>query len=143
MRLGLWVIFGMVVLAAGAVLLWPRGVKAVVRNAGDSTMRDVRVVVAGRAYTLGDIRPNEIRSARVNPAGESDITIVYTDGAGTPKNVRADCYIESGYSGSIRLDVAGGVVTRPATRAPGRFKPARSARESVTNDVACNRSVDF
>ena len=39
MRLGLWVIFAIVFLAAGVVLLWGRGVKAVVRNAGDSTMR--------------------------------------------------------------------------------------------------------
>jgi hypothetical protein len=111
MRLRLWVIVTVAVFGAAVFMLWPRGVKAVVRNAGDATMRDVRVVVTGRSYALGDIRPNEVRSVRVNPAGESGIAIEYTDETGTLKNVRADCYLEAGYSGNIRLDVAGGVVT--------------------------------
>jgi hypothetical protein len=47
----------------------------------------------------------------VNPTGESDITIEYTDASGTLKAVRADCYIEHGYFGTIRVDVANGAVT--------------------------------
>jgi hypothetical protein len=111
MRLRSWLIIATALLAAAVIPLWPRGVKAVVRNASDSPMRNVRLVVTGRSYTLGDIRPNETRTARVNPTGESDITIEYTDASGTLKAVRADCYIEHGYFGTIRVGVANGAVT--------------------------------
>ena len=101
-----------IVLAAGLYLLWPGGVKAVVRNAGSGTMHDVRLLVTGRTYSLGDLQPKEIRSVRVNPTGESSITIRYTEGAGAPKVVDADCYVEAGYSGSISVDVGDVGVTR-------------------------------
>jgi hypothetical protein len=114
LRRRLWIIFAIAVLAVGAFLLWPRGVKAVVRNAGTAAMQDVHVVVTGHTYTLGDIQPKEIRSVRVKPTGESRITIRYTDASGTSKHVDVDCYIESGYAGSISVDVANGAVTRQA-----------------------------
>jgi hypothetical protein len=122
MRRRSWVIFAIAVVAAGAFVLWPRGVKTIVRNAGRATMRDVRVVVTGASHPLGDIRPNESRSVRVVPGGESDVTIRYTDGAGASKAVRAGCYIEHGYSGSVRVDVPeGGVVWKTGGIRSGRL----------------------
>lgn len=112
MRRRVWIILAIVVVAVGAVLLWPRGVKTVVRNAGGQTMKDVHVLVTGRSYALGDIPPNETRSVRVKPVSESSITIQYTDATGTFLSADADCYIESGYSGSISVNVANGSVTR-------------------------------
>jgi hypothetical protein len=112
MRRRLWIILAIVVVAVGAVLLWPRGIKAVVRNAGGETMKDVHVLVTGRSYALGDIQPNEVRSVRVNPVGESSIKIQYTDAAGASRSADAACYIESGYSGSITVDIANGTITR-------------------------------
>ena len=67
MRHRLWIILVIAVVAAGVFLLWPRGVKTVVRNAGSAPMRDVHVLVTGRSYALGDIQPNEVRSVRVKP----------------------------------------------------------------------------
>jgi hypothetical protein len=115
MRRHLWIILAIAIISAAAVfLLWPRGVETIIRNAGAEPMRDVRVLVTGRAYALGDIHPNEVRSVHVKPLGESSITIRYTDAAGTPRSADVDCYIESGYSGSISVDLASGAVTRKA-----------------------------
>jgi hypothetical protein len=112
MRRRLWIILAVGVVIVGAVLLRPGGVKAVVRNAGGETMKDVHVLVRGRTYALGDILPNQVRSVRVKPVGESSITIQYTDATGASRSAEADCYIESGYSGSISVDVANGKVIR-------------------------------
>jgi hypothetical protein len=61
----MWIIRAIAVIAAGGFLLWPRGVKTVVRNAGSATMRDVHVLVKGRSYAPGDIQPNEVGSVHV------------------------------------------------------------------------------
>ena len=114
MRRRLWIIFSIVFVVAVGTLFWPRGVNTVVRNAGSTTMRNVHVLVTGRAYMLGDIQPNEVRSVHVKPVGESGITITYTDANDAPQIVDLGCYLESGYSGSISVDVANGAVTRKA-----------------------------
>ena len=121
MRRHLWDILAIaIVIAAGVLAFLPRGVKAIVRNADSATMRDVEVVVTGRTYALGDIQPNKIRSVRVNPTGESNIKIRYTDVSGTSRTVVVDCYVEDGTSGSISVDVANGAVAAKAdnTEAP-------------------------
>lgn len=113
MRRRLPIIFAALSIAAvGAVLFWPRGVTAVVRNAGADTIRDVHVVVTGRSYPLGDIAPGQARSVRLRPAGESSITLRFTDSAA--RSAHVDCFLEPGYSGSIEIDIAGGVVSRVA-----------------------------
>jgi hypothetical protein len=104
-----------IVLAIGVTALMPRGVEAVLRNADATTMRDVRIVVTGRSYALGDVPPGRVRSIRVRPAGESSLTIEYADATGT-RSVRVDCYMEAGYSGSITVDVANGAVVRKVDR---------------------------
>lgn len=114
MRRRWWIILGIAVIGAGAFLLWPRGVKVVVGNTGTAAMRDMRVVVTGGSYTLGDLRPGESRGVHVKPSGESSITLQYADAGGGPQSVDLDCYIEPGYAGSVSVDVANGAVVRKA-----------------------------
>jgi hypothetical protein len=106
-----WIIL-FVVIAGGVVafLGWPRGVRAIIHNSGATAMRDVRVNVTGRSYWVGDLGPGESRAIRVKPIGESHIVLSYADGSGVARRLTVDCYFESGYSGSIAVDVADGVV---------------------------------
>ena len=97
--------------AIAAVVARPRGVEATVRNNGTTAMRDVRVTVTGRSYSLGDVPPRESRSVRVNPTGESRIVLAYADANGTSQSLNVNCYFESGYAGHIKIDVVDGVVT--------------------------------
>lgn len=110
------VVVGVSVVGAGAYLAWPgggglAGVETVVRNSSPAPMRDVRVVVTGGSYRIGDIPPGESRSVRVKPSGDSSVRLEYTD-AGGARSVDLDCYIEAGYSGGISVDVANGAVVR-------------------------------
>jgi hypothetical protein len=106
------IIIAIVAVGTGAFLLRPRGVKAVVRNVGTNAMQDVRVIVTGRSYSVDDIQPGESRMVRVQPTGESSITLRYRDSNSGANSVHVDCYIEPGYSGSISVDVANGAVIR-------------------------------
>jgi hypothetical protein len=74
-------------------------------------MGDVRVVVTGRSYAVGDLRQQESRSVRVRPTGESHIVLRYADAGGAERSVEVNCYFEPGYSGRITVNIAdGGVV---------------------------------
>jgi len=106
----LWILA--VGIASIVFALWPRGVEAILTNVGTTVMRDVRVVVTGKTYELGGLQPNERRSLRVNPTGESHIVIDYTDPSGTPRSVTVDCYFEPNYYGSVSVDVAEGATAR-------------------------------
>lgn len=108
----LWILA--VGIASIVFALWPRGVEVIVTNAGTSVMRDVRVVVTGKTYELGELQPNARRNLRVNPTGESHLVVDYTDPSGTPQAVTVDCYFEPNYYGTIAVDVADGVVIRNA-----------------------------
>jgi hypothetical protein len=112
-----------ILLALGAVItvvatatLLRRGVTADIHNTGATPLLNLRVHVTGRAYPLGDLQPGQSRAVRVDPTGESHLTLAYTDPAGAPRSLTADCYFESGYRGRITVDIANGKVTRVDSR---------------------------
>lgn len=108
----LWILA--VGIASIVFALWPRGVEVIVTNVGTSVMRDLRVVVTGKTYELGELQPNARHRLRVNPTGESHIVLEYTDPSAAPRAVTVDCYFEPNDYGSIAVDVAEGVIIRNA-----------------------------
>lgn len=103
------------VIAAAAIdrfFAAPRGVDAIIHNTGTGTLRGVRVIVTGRAYAIGNLAPNQRQTVRVNPTGESDIVLTYTDANGAAQKLTAGCYFESGYSGTVKIEVADGKVVK-------------------------------
>lgn len=107
-----WIIPVLVIAALGTFVAWQRGVKVVIHNNGAATMREIRVVVTGRSYGIGDLAPGESRSTRVNPEGASHIVVHYADASGTKRRVPVDCYFESGNSGRIAVHIRDGLISK-------------------------------
>ncbi len=85
--------------------------RAVVRNTGMSTLRDVRVNVSGQSYAIGDIPAGDSRSVRVRPEGKSQVELTFADAGGTSQPLVINCYFgPSHFSGQIFIDVADGKV---------------------------------
>jgi hypothetical protein len=104
-------------IAGAAAVLWARrdsgsGVKTIVTNSGSGPMRDVRLVVTGGTFPLGDLAANQTRAVRVKPTGESHIVLTYVDPSGLSQRLSVGCYFEPRYSGEIALDVADNKVIR-------------------------------
>ena len=77
------------------------GVAFTLENAGSKPLRTVVVKVTGRSYELGEMAPGTIKMTTLHPAGESHIELEFSPG----RRLIIDCYIEPGYSGSIRAKV--------------------------------------
>src|SRR5215218_3893938 len=117
MRRRFWLVpLAVVLLVALVAAVWPRGVVVTLRNGGTTPMRDVRVVVTGGSYAVGELRQQESRSVRVKSTGESHMVLRYADAGGIEKSVEVDCYFEPGYSGRITVDVADGAVVHVDNR---------------------------
>ena len=71
-------------------------------------MKGLVVEVTGRSYELGDVPAGATKSCRVNPIGESSVEISYTQLDGTKKHHDINCYLESGYRGSIHAECNNG-----------------------------------
>jgi len=100
-----------IIVVSIAFMLWDHGVRAVIRNTGMTTFHDVHVNVTGRSYTIGDIRPGESRSVRVEPKGKSQIELTFAAGNSTSSPLVISCYFgPSHYSGQITIDIADGQV---------------------------------
>ena len=98
-----------------AMIFWlvPRGgVTAIVKNTGTTPLSSAIVAVTGKTYGIGDIPPNRSASVVVRPQGDSRMTIEYRDAAGTQYSLPVDCYLESGFRGSITVDVSGNKIAK-------------------------------
>jgi hypothetical protein len=99
-------------LALGAILLglafwihFTRGLKVHVYNADSQTLRSLVVSVTGNSYHLGDLLPGSTVSVLVEPKGESGVTVEFVDVGGSLKQFNAAGYYESGYKGTIFLEI--------------------------------------
>ncbi len=63
-------------------------------------------------YDLGDIAPGESATARVNPTGESELEVEFRDTDDQTHRLNAGGYFESGYRGSIRVEIKDGVIDK-------------------------------
>ena len=88
------------------------GVTATVKNSGSSPLVGVDVIVTGNTYNAGNIPPGQSVSIVVKPQGESHLVIEYSDPTGHPHSLPVDCYFESGYRGSITVEVTGNQIAK-------------------------------
>jgi len=77
-------------------------------------MTDVTIEVTGKSYPVGDLKPSESASVRVNPSGESHVEIEYRDHQDVQRRLVADCYFEGGrlYHGRIDVTVRNNEIQR-------------------------------
>lgn len=87
------------------------GVKVEIVNLGPIAMKNVSVVVTGSSYPIGDIPAGESSWVKVEPQGESSISIEHTNNGGERNVLSVDTYIESGYSGRITAQIKDGKIT--------------------------------
>jgi hypothetical protein len=88
------------------------GIQVTVQNTGSTPMRSVVLHVTGASYRLGDIVPGASAKARVRPTGESHLEIEFIDTDGTTQRLNAGGYFESGYRGTIRVEMKDGVIDK-------------------------------
>ena len=106
-------VISVAVIVAGVLwyLLRP-GVRVTVVNLDPTALTGVTVHVTGADYDLGDIQPSASQTVRVRPTGESDVRIGYVNAAGEHVSLEDNAYLESGYRGSLTLELKGDAVVR-------------------------------
>ncbi len=88
------------------------GIRVTVENIGKTPLNSVVLHVTGASYNVGDIAPGESVTARVNPTSESHLEIEFTNADGKTQRVNAGGYFESGYRGTIRVEIKDGVIDK-------------------------------
>ena len=92
------------ILIALAIANWPR-VNVKVENVGPERLQAVVVYVTGNSYALGDIPSGMEASVDVEPSSESHVEVEFVNAGGTKKRIKADCYFEPGYKGTVAVKI--------------------------------------
>lgn len=100
-------LFALVIGLGAAFLYANRGLTVTVKNVSAEPLTSVVVHITGSSQALGDIRPGESRTVEVSPTGESHVEIEHAEG-----RLMVDTYFESGYQGSITVEITAGEVVR-------------------------------
>ena len=100
------------VLIVMLVLQFRSGVQVTVENTGTTPLKSVVLHVTGASYDVGDIAPGESATARVSPTGESELRLEFKDTDGQTQRLNAGGYFESGYRGSIRVEIKDGQIDK-------------------------------
>ncbi|MFO0448833.1 MAG: hypothetical protein ACK52I_09255 [Pseudomonadota bacterium] len=88
------------------------GIQVTIQNTGSTPMKSVVLHVTGASYDLGEIAPGAEATARVRPTSESHLEIEFTIADGKTQRVNAGGYFESGYRGTIRVEIKDGVIDK-------------------------------
>ena len=104
------------VLAVGiftlAYALVPRISVTLVNKTG-AQLQNVTLQYTGGQVVLGPIEPDGVARAKIRVSGESSIRVTHLDTKGVKHESDAGLYIESGYRGSVTIDVTpSGAVVR-------------------------------
>lgn len=104
----------LVVLALIVVLAlqFRSGIQVTVENTGSTPLKLVILHVTGASYDLGDIAPGDSATARVSPTGDSELEVEFKDTDGHTQRINAGGYFESGYRGSIRVEIKDGLIDK-------------------------------
>ncbi len=102
------IILVVLAVAGGALAYRWKGLYVVVQNSTASVLTDVSATYAGGEVSVERLPPTEIFRARIQPTGECDVVIVFTDGEGRRHEQAADVCIEPGYRGTIRAEIVSG-----------------------------------
>jgi len=88
------------------------GIRVTVENAGTTPLKSVVLHVTGASCDLGDLAPGESATARVSPTGESELEVEIKDTDGQTQRLNAGGYFESGYRGTIRVEIKDGQIDK-------------------------------
>lgn len=80
-----------------------RGVCLSVTNNTRSTLRHVDIAYTGGVVHIAAIEPKASHGQRVNPAGESALTLSWVDPSGAKHSRDIDTYLEPGYTGNVKI----------------------------------------
>ena len=81
------------------------GVRVTIQNTGSSALKSVVLHVTGASYKLRDIAVGESVTMRVDPISESHLEVEFTHIDGQVQRLNAGGYFESGYRGTIRVEI--------------------------------------
>ena len=81
------------------------GVRVAIQNTGSSPLKSVVLHVTGASYEVGDVAVGESVTMRVSPTSESHLEVEFTDSEGHVQRLNAGGYFESGYRGTIRVEI--------------------------------------
>ena len=107
-----WLLLIPVALVGVLAFQFRSGIQVTVENTGASPLKSVVLHVTGASYDLGDIAPGESATARVSPTGESELEVEFKDTDDQTQRLNAGGYFESGYRGSIRVEIKDGVIDK-------------------------------
>ena len=96
----------------GLLAIRPRGIQVTVTNRGPDALSDVVVHVTGNSYRLGTLGVGKSRTVAVDPQSESHVEVEFVGGSGARSRLNAGGYFESGYEGTIEVDLEAGVIVR-------------------------------
>ena len=97
------VVIGLLVLMA--YLQWGRGVSVSVTNKTQNGLMDMKIYYTGGHISHPQLAPETSYRTHVNPNGESDLKIEWTDSLGVRQSHKIDVYFERNYAGSIKITV--------------------------------------
>ena len=97
---------------AVVLVLFRPGIQVTVENTGTTPLKSVVLHVTGASYDLGDIAPGATATARVKSTGESSLDIEFTEVDGNNQRLNAGGYFESGYRGTIRVEIKDGQIDK-------------------------------
>jgi hypothetical protein len=78
-----------------------KGIEVTIENHDNVAIDSLELNVTGNKYFLGSIKPKETKSTKISVTGESHIDLYHSSN----KKLFVDVYLESGYRGSIHIDI--------------------------------------
>lgn len=103
----------LIVTGIAVVLVLSRpDIQVTVENTGTTPLKSVMLHITGASYDLSDIAPGGTATARVRSTGESSLDIEFTAADGKTQRLNAGGYFESGYRGSIRVEIKDGQIDK-------------------------------
>lgn len=83
------------------------GVCIVVVNEGDHPLCNVEIHFSGGSLRIPKLQPRAKYKAKINPKGESHLTVDFADASGGQHVQPIDVYFESGYQGKVEIKIDG------------------------------------
>lgn len=102
----------LIALAAVLVFQLRSGIQVTVTSTGNTPLKSVVLHVTGATYKLGDLAPGDSATTGVNLNGESHLEVEFSDAKGRTQRVNAGGYFESGYRGTIRVEIKDGKIDK-------------------------------
>lgn len=82
-----------------------KSILIIITNNSGKPISVVKVTYTGGSYIVPTVEPGMADTRYIDPTGESNLTIEFKNAEGNQVKVTIDTYFESGYSGSLAINV--------------------------------------